>query len=67
LCRSTWPTAFADAVYTAVASVLDSTAAALSLVVVHIETQTAGAITVRVLNNSAGALTGTVQALALRN
>lgn len=60
----TWTTAFADANYTVVAEVLDSTASSLSLSVVHIESKTASAVTVRVLNNALGSLTGTIQAIA---
>ncbi len=63
----TWPTPFADTSYTPVVSVLDSTTAALSLSVVHIETKIAASISVRVQNTSAGSLTGTLQALALHD
>lgn len=62
-----WPSAFADTNYTAVASVLDSTGAVASLSVVHIESQLVGSISVRVSNAAAGALTGTIQALALHD
>lgn len=61
----TWPIAFADTNYSAVASVLDTTAAVASLSVVHIESKTAGAITVRVTNAAVGAITGTVLGIAL--
>lgn len=63
----TWATAFADANYTAVASVLNTTAAVLSLAVVHIESQIAASISVRVQNTSGGALTGTVEAIAFHD
>lgn len=56
----TWTTAFADANYTCNASVLDSTTSSLSLSVVHLETISASAVTVRVLNNAVGSLTGTL-------
>jgi len=61
----TWPHAFIDTNYVAVASVLDATAAVASLSVVHIETQSTTAIQVRVSNGSAGNLTGTVWAIGL--
>jgi hypothetical protein len=63
----TWAVAFADANYTAVASVLDATAAAASLRVVHVESVTAAAVGVRVENTSAGALTGTVQVIGMHD
>lgn len=63
----TWGTAFADANYTVVCSVLDTTAASLALSVVHIESQSASAITVRVQNTSAGALTGTLHVIAIHD
>lgn len=63
----TWPTAFADANYTVVVSVLDTTAADASLSIIHIESQSAAAITVRVLNSSAGNITGTLQAIAMHD
>lgn len=63
----TWATAFADANYTAQASVVDATTTSLSLSVVHIEAVSASAITVRVLNNALGALTGTVHATAIHD
>ncbi len=61
----TWPVSFGSTNYAAVASVLDSTAAAASLTVVHVETQSATQIAVRVLNSSGGNLTGTVMAIGL--
>ncbi len=63
----TWGTAFGDTAYTTVASVLDATAAVASLQVIHIESQTAAAVTVRVLNSSAGGLTGTLDVVALHD
>ena len=63
----TWGTAFADASYTVVASVLDSTAALASLSVVHIESQSASQVKVRVSNASAGNLTGTLNVIALHD
>lgn len=63
----TWDTAFADTSYTASVDVLDATTTSLSLTVVHIETQTAAAITVRVLNNAVGALTGTLMATGIHD
>lgn len=61
----TWPIAFTNTNYVATASVLDTTAAVASLSVVHIESQSATQITVRVTNAAVGAITGTVWAIAL--
>lgn len=64
----TWTTAFADANYTVQASVVDSTTTSLSLSVVHVESVSASAVTVRVLNNSATtAITGTLHVLAVHD
>jgi hypothetical protein len=63
----TWATTFADANYTVVATVLDATTASASLEVVHIETQSASAITVRVKNTAAGSLTGTLNVIAIHD
>lgn len=61
----TWPIAYADTNYVAVASVLDTTAAVASLSVVHIEAHALGSIAVRVTNAAVGAITGTVWGIAL--
>jgi hypothetical protein len=63
----TWATAFADANYTVNASVLEATTSSLSISVVHIESQTSSAVTVRVINNAVGSLTGTVHAIAMHD
>jgi hypothetical protein len=63
----TWGTAFADANYTVEASVLDATTTSLSLSVVHIESISASAVTVRILNNSVGSLTGTLHVIAMHD
>ena len=63
----TWTTPFADANYTVVASVLDSSATSLALRVAHVETITAEAVTVRLKNDGAGALTGTVHVIAIHD
>jgi hypothetical protein len=63
----TWGTAFADTSYTASCSVLDSTAAVPALSVVHVEETAAANIKVRVSNTSAGALTGTLQCIAIHD
>lgn len=63
----TWGTAFADANYTVSASVVDATTSSLSLSVVHVESVTASAVTVRVINNAVGELTGLVHAIALHD
>lgn len=60
----TWDTAFADANYTAVASVLETTAGT-TLRVLKILAQSAASITVRVYNDSAGSVTGTVHAIGI--
>lgn len=63
----TWSTAFADANYTVAASVVEATTSSLSLSVVHVESVTASAVTVRVLNNAVGSLTGTVNVIAMHD
>ncbi len=63
----TWGTAFADANYTVSASVVDSTTSSLSLSVVHVESVSASAVTVRILNNAVGSLTGTVNVIAIHD
>lgn len=63
----TWTTAFADANYTVTADVLETTTSNVSMSVVHIESVTASAVTVRVYNASAGSLTGTVQVIAIHD
>lgn len=63
----TWPIPFKDTNYTVTASVLNATAAAASLKVVHVETVSATAVVVRVENTSAGALTGTLNLIALHD
>lgn len=63
----TWNVAFADTNYTVSPAVLDSTAAGLALTLLHVESVTAGAITVRVLNTSVGSLTGTIHAIAVHD
>lgn len=63
----TWTAAYADANYSTTCSVVDSTSAAASLRVVHIETVSASAVAVRVENTSAGALTGTLNCMAMHD
>lgn len=63
----TWAAAFLDANYTTTCSVLDATAATAALRVVHLETQSASAVAVRVENTSAGALTGTLNCMAMHD
>lgn len=63
----TWTTTFPDTNYTVVCTVQDSTAATASLSVLHVESKTASAITVRVNNTSAGALTGTLNVIAMHD
>lgn len=64
---NSWTTAFADANYTLTASVQDSTAALLSLRMVHIEALTATGVAVRIENSSVGALTGTLHLIAIHD
>ena len=63
----TWSTAFADANYTVTASVIDSTTSSLSLSVVHVESVTSSAVTIRVINNAVGSLTGTLNVVAVHD
>lgn len=63
----TWTATFADANYTAVASVVEATTSSLSLSVVHIESVSASAVAVRIINNAAGSLTGELQVIAMRD
>lgn len=67
LVTHTWATTFADANYTVAAGLIDSTAATASLRIVHIEAVTATQVKVRVENTSAGALTGTLNLIALHD
>lgn len=62
----TWDTAFADANYTPVVSMLEDNATT-GLIVRRIRTVTASAITVLVENTSATAKTGTLQAFAVHD
>jgi len=63
----TWPTTFADTNYTFSVMVLDATAAALGLTILHVESISFGAITVRVLNTAITDLTGTLHAIAVHD
>lgn len=63
----TWDTSFTDANYTAVVSVEDTTAAAASMTIVHIEAKAAASISVRVNNASGGAIVGTINAIAFHD
>jgi hypothetical protein len=63
----TWGTAFPDTNYTVSASVLDTTTSTAALSVVHVESISTTAITVRVVNNGASAITGTVHAIAIHD
>lgn len=63
----TWTTAFADANYTVAAAVEDSTASSLSLSDIHIESKTASATVIRVINNSLDSLTGTLHVIAVHD
>lgn len=63
----TWPTAFANANYTPSVSVLETSAAGTGIIVERIRAKIAASITVQVLNESGGALTGTLQAIAVHD
>jgi hypothetical protein len=63
----TWGTAFADTNYTVSAEVEDATTSSLSLSVVHVESKAAGSVSVRVLNNSVGSLTGVLNCIAVHD
>ena len=67
LITATWASAFADTNYTVSVEVLDSTTTSLSLSDVHVESITAEAVTVRVLNNALGALTGTLHVVGIHD
>jgi len=63
-----WTTAFADTSYTVVCSVQEATAApGLSLRVEHIDQVNTGSIRVSIVNDNAGALTGTLHAIAMHD
>lgn len=63
----TWTTTFSDSNYTAVASVVEATTSSLSLSVVHIESVSASAVAVRIINNAVGSLTGELQVIAMHD
>lgn len=63
----TWATTFADANYTPICSVLDSTSAAVGLSVNHIQAINAATLVVTVYNGSVGSLTGTLECVAVHN
>lgn len=64
----TWATAFADANYTVVTSMLEATTGTNSLRIRHIVSKTAAAIVVRVTNDDAiNAKTGEIQASAFHD
>lgn len=63
----TWSSAFADANYTVTVSLVEATAAVLSLHIIHIESVSASQVKIRVENTSAGALTGTLNVIALHD
>lgn len=62
----TWAQAFADANYTAVVTMFE-TSATVGLVATKITAQTAASITVLITNNAAGALTGSLRAIAIHD
>lgn len=62
----TWPVAMSSADYTVVANVLEATASTSTLRVHHIQSQTATAVVVRIVNDDPTvAKTGTIHAVAL--
>jgi hypothetical protein len=62
-----WTTAFADANYTVSCALVDATASASALKIIHIDSYTAASVIVRVRNDSAGALTGTLHVIAVHD
>lgn len=60
-----WASEWQNSGYTAVASVLEATAGA-SIRVLHIEAKTVSDVTVRVVNDAASSLTGTLQVIGMR-
>ena len=63
----TWATAFVDTNYTPIVSMVETSAAGTGIIIERIRVRTASAITVQVLNESAGSLTGGVQAIAVHD
>lgn len=63
----TWVTPFDDTSYTTSVTMQSADTSALGLTIVHVESQTASAIQVRVTNNTLGALTGTIHAMAIHD
>lgn len=63
----TWTTAFADANYTASCNVVDATASASSLKIIHLDSVTAAAVTVRVRNDGAAPITGTLHCVGFHD
>jgi hypothetical protein len=63
----TWPTAFADTNYTFQVFIIDTSAAGIGMRVERVRAQTASTITVQVVNDAAGALTGTLHCIAIHD
>ena len=63
----TWAHAFADTSYTVQAHVEDTSAAGAGLRVERIRSKVAGSVVVQVMNDSAGALTGTLDVVAIHD
>ena len=61
-----WPVAYVDASYVAIAVVLDTSASGVGLTVERLRALTAAGVTAQIFNASAGALTGTLLGLAFR-
>ena len=60
-------TAFADTNYTVVVSITDTSGAGLGMRVERVRTKNTGSIVVQVVNDAAGALTGTLEAVAIHD
>lgn len=63
----TWPKAYPDTNYSAVATVEDPSALGTGLRVERIRAKSTTGLTVQVINDSAGALSGTVDAIAVHD
>jgi hypothetical protein len=62
-----WSTNFADTSYTVSATVEDTSAAGLGLTVDRIRSKAAGSVVVQVFNQAVGALTGTLDVIAIHD
>lgn len=63
----TWSSVFSDSSYTVTCSVEDPTTAVAALSVVHVESKVAASVGVRIVNDSAGSLTGTLNCIGMHD